>query len=86
MSNGINKMQINKMKAAFRRPDLLDLEHELTTLDKSTNTYIHTTLHKVSLNYKHYHRILGLVTQPHPHWYQAKALTSEYSLIMRINS
>ena len=39
--------KINKMKPAFRRPDILDLKHELETLDTSTNTYIHTTSHEV---------------------------------------
>ena len=37
----INRLyhKINKMKPAFRRPDILDLKHELETLDTSTNTY-----------------------------------------------
>ena len=32
----------------------------------STNTYINTILHTVLLNNKQYHRMLELVTQPHP--------------------
>ena len=54
------------MKPAFRRPNILDLKHELETLDTSTNTYIHTTSHTVPLNNKQFHPTLGLVTQPHP--------------------
>ena len=54
------------MKPAFCRPDLLDLKHELETLDTSTNKYIHTTSHTVPLNDKQYHRTLGMITQPHP--------------------
>ena len=50
----IYKMQINKMKPAFCWLNLVDLKHKLTTLDMSTNTYIHTISHKVSLNNKHY--------------------------------
>ena len=52
ISNRINKIQINKMKPSFWRPDLLDLKHELATLDMSTNTYIHTMSHTVPLNDK----------------------------------
>ena len=52
ISNRINRMQINKMKNAFRRPDILDLKHELATLDISTNTHIHTTSHTVPINDK----------------------------------
>ena len=66
ISNRINRMQIKKMKAAFRRPDLLHLKHKLATLDILTNTYIHTTLHTVPLNNKQFHRRLSLETQPHP--------------------
>ena len=64
----INRLtnKINKMKPAFRRPDILDLKHELGTLDTSTNTYIHTTSHTVPLNNKQFHPTLGIVTQPHP--------------------
>ena len=54
------------MKNAFRQPDILDLKHELETLDISTNTYIHTISHTVTLNDKQLHKRLGLVTQPHP--------------------
>ena len=54
------------MKQSFWRPDLLDLKHELSTLDMSTNTYIHTTSHTVPLHDKAYHKLLGLITQPHP--------------------
>ena len=45
---------------------MLDLNHELETLEMSTNTYVHTTSHTVPLNDKHYHKLLGLITQPHP--------------------
>ena len=66
ISNMINRIQINKMKNAFRRPDILDLKHELATLDISTNTYICTTSYTVPINEKHFHTRLNLVTQPHP--------------------
>jgi hypothetical protein len=33
--------KINRMKAAFRRPEIGDLKHELSTLDMSTNKYVH---------------------------------------------
>ena len=66
ISDRNNQMQIYKMKNAFRQPDILDLKHELETLDISTNTYIHTTSHTVPLNDKQLHKRLGLVTQPHP--------------------
>jgi hypothetical protein len=32
--------KINKMKAAFRRPEIRDLKHELSKLDISTNKYV----------------------------------------------
>ena len=54
------------MKPSFRRPDLLHLKHQLEILDISTNTYIHMTSNTVSLHDKHYHKLLGLITQPHP--------------------
>ena len=64
----INRLcnKINKMKPAFRRPDILDLKHELETLDTSTNTYIHTTSHEVPLNNTQFHPTLGMITQVHP--------------------
>ena len=66
ISDMINQMQIYKMKNAFCRPNILDLKHELETLDISTNTHIHTTSHTVPLNNKQLHKRLGLITQPHP--------------------
>jgi hypothetical protein len=52
--------KINKMKAAFRRPEIGDLKHELSTLDIPTNKYVHTTSHTIPLNEKAYHPTLGL--------------------------
>ena len=54
------------MKPAFRRPDILDLKHELEMLDTSTNTYIHTTSHEVPLNDKQFNPTLGMIAQTHP--------------------
>jgi hypothetical protein len=48
------------MKAAFRRPEIGDLKHELSTLDISTNKYVHTTSYTIPLNEKAYHPTLGL--------------------------
>jgi hypothetical protein len=45
--------KINWMKAAFRRPEIGDLKHELSTLDISTNKFVHTTSHTIPLNEKH---------------------------------
>jgi hypothetical protein len=49
--------KINKLKKAFRRPDIGDLKHELSTLDISTNKYVHTLSHTVPLNEKAYHYV-----------------------------
>ena len=53
------------MKSTFCRPDVLDLKHELKTLDTSTNTYIHTTSHTVPHNDKQSQPTLGMITQLH---------------------
>ena len=66
ISDRIKQMQIYKIKNVFRRSNILDLKHELETLDISTNTYIHTISNTVPLNNKQLHKRLGLVTQPHP--------------------
>jgi hypothetical protein len=58
--------KINRMKAAFRRPEIGDLKHELSTLDISTNKYVHTTSHTIPLNEKAYHPMLGLIVSSHP--------------------
>jgi hypothetical protein len=58
--------KINRMKVAFRRPEIGDLKHELSTLDISTNKYVHTTSHTISLNEKVYHPTLGLIVSSHP--------------------
>jgi hypothetical protein len=50
--------KINKMKAAY-------LKHELSTLDISTNKYVHTTSHTIPLNEKAYHPTLGLIVSSH---------------------
>ena len=54
------------MKPAFQRPNILDLKHELETLDTSTNTYIHIISHIVPIKDKQFHVTLGMITQPHP--------------------
>jgi hypothetical protein len=66
--------RIRKMKAAFRRPEIGDLKHELSTLDISTNKYVHTTSHTIPLNEKAYHPTLGMVTATHPDMKQAMEL------------
>jgi hypothetical protein len=58
--------KINKLKNAFRRPDIGDLKHELSTLDISTNKYVHTTSLTVPLNEKEYHPTLGMIVATHP--------------------
>jgi hypothetical protein len=59
--------KINKLKKAFRRPDIGNLKHELSTLDIiSTNKYAHTTSHTVPLNEKVYHSTLGMIVATHP--------------------
>jgi hypothetical protein len=58
--------KINKLKKAFRRPDIGDLKHELLTLDISTNKYVHTTSHTVPLNEKACHPMLGMIVATHP--------------------
>jgi hypothetical protein len=59
--------KINKLKAAFRRPEIGDLKHELSTLEISTNKkYVHTTLHTIPINEKAYHPTLGLIVSSHP--------------------
>jgi hypothetical protein len=57
---------INKMKAAFRQPEIENLKHELSTLDISTNKYVHTTSHTIPLNEKAYHPTLGLIVSSYP--------------------
>jgi hypothetical protein len=66
--------KINKMKAAFRRPEIGDLKHKLSTLDISTNKYVHTTSHIISLNGKAYHPTLGMIVATHPDMKQAVEL------------
>jgi hypothetical protein len=58
--------KISKMRAAFRRPEIGDLKHELLTLDISTNKYVHTTHHTIPLNEKAYHPTLGQIVSLHP--------------------
>jgi hypothetical protein len=58
--------KINKLKKAFRRPDIGDLKHELSALDISTNKYVHTTSHTIPLNEKAYHPTLGMIVATHP--------------------
>jgi hypothetical protein len=58
--------KINKLKAAFRRPEIRDLKHELSTLDISTNKYLHTTSHTIPLNEKSYYPTLGKVVSSQP--------------------
>jgi hypothetical protein len=59
--------KINKLKKAFRRPEIGDLKQELSTLDISTNRYVHTTSPTVPLSEKAYHPTLGMiVATTHP--------------------
>jgi hypothetical protein len=58
--------KINKLEKAFRRPEIGDLKQELSTLDISTNRYVHTTSHTVPLNEKAYHPTLGMIVATHP--------------------
>jgi hypothetical protein len=58
--------KINRMKAVFRRPEIGDLKHELSTVDISTNKYVHTTSHTIPLNEKAYYPTLGLIVASHP--------------------
>jgi hypothetical protein len=59
--------KVNKLKAAFRRPEIGDLKQELLTLDISTNRwYVHTTSHTIPLNEKAYHPTLGMIVATHP--------------------
>jgi hypothetical protein len=66
--------KINKMKAAIRQPEIRDLKHELSTLDISTNKYVHTTSHTIPLNEKAYHPTLGLIVPSHPNMKHAVEL------------
>jgi hypothetical protein len=56
--------KVNKMKAAFRRPEIGDLKKELLTLDVSTN--VHTISHAIPLNEKAYHPTLEMIVATHP--------------------
>jgi hypothetical protein len=76
---------IRKTKAAFRRPDIGDLKHELSTLDISTNKYVHTTSHTIPLNEKAYHPTLGMIIASHPDMKQAIKLV-EFQVGTDINS
>jgi hypothetical protein len=58
--------KIIKLKKAFRRPDIGDLKQELSTLDVSTNKYVHTISHTIPLNEKTYHPTLGMIVATHP--------------------
>jgi hypothetical protein len=58
--------KVNKLKAAFRRPEIGDLKQELSILDISTNRYVHTTSHTIPLNEKAYHPTLGMIAATHP--------------------
>ena len=66
--------RVNKLKRAFRRPEIGDLKHELATLDISTNKYVHTTSHTIPLNEKSYHPTLGMIVATHPDMKQAVEL------------
>jgi hypothetical protein len=50
----------------LRRPEIGDLKQELSTLDISTNRYVHTTSHTRPLNEKAYHPTLGIIVVTHP--------------------
>jgi hypothetical protein len=88
--------KVNKMKAAFRRPEIGDLKHKLLTLDISTNKYVHTTSHTIPLNEKAYHPTLGMIVATHPDMrvpdgsvcvmnnLEQEVLRVEYSGLMRV--
>jgi hypothetical protein len=66
--------KVNKLKAAFRCPEIGDLKEELSTLDISTNRYVHTASHTIPLNEKAYHPTLGMIEATHPDMKQAVEL------------
>jgi hypothetical protein len=57
--------KINRMKTAFRRPEIGDLKDKLLALDISTNKYVHTTSQTIPLNEEAYHPTLGLIVASH---------------------
>ena len=62
------RRSVNKFfsKAPYTRPDVLQLKHELETINILTNTFINTISKTIPIQEKIKHPTLGMVTRDHP--------------------